>query len=301
MNPKEAAKKKINQANVLFDKFKYAPLIRRTLEIYNKHEMNVYAGYATFYLMISFVPLLMMIISIINMLPWFTVEDVSNFLMEVIPDIPQVRNTLLGIIVNLNRHSGRLVVYVMAFTCLWTGSHGISALMGGLEKINHIKRGYFIDKPKAILYAMIFSLLIPSMLVFQLLRSSIEQGITKIFDMLSLPVIGARINSVIQYSGIITILAMILVIVLTFTFLPYGRRKIRKQIPGSLLTSLLWIVFTNAFGFFINRFWTMSSVYGTLAAVFLAAMWLKFIITFLFYGASLNRAIQVPVSRNFVT
>lgn len=301
MNPKEAVKNKVNQANVLFDKFKYAPLIRRTLEIYNKHEMNVYAGYATFYLMISFVPLLMMIISIINMLPWFTVEDVSNFLMEVIPDIPQVRNTLLGIIVNLNRHSGRLVVYVMAFTCLWTGSHGISALMGGLEKINHIKRGYFIDKPKAILYAMIFSLLIPSMLVFQLLRSSIEQGITKIFDMLSLPEIGARINSVIQYSGIITILAMILVIVLTFTFLPYGRRKIRKQIPGSLLTSLLWIVFTNAFGFFINRFWTMSSVYGTLAAVFLVAMWLKFIITFLFYGASLNRAIQVPVSRDFVT
>jgi uncharacterized BrkB/YihY/UPF0761 family membrane protein len=45
----------------------------------------------------------------------------------------------------------------------------------------------------------------------------------------------------------------------------------------------------------------MSSVYGTLAAVFLAAMWLKFIITFLFYGASLNRAIQVPVSRDFVT
>ena len=38
-----------------------------------------------------------------------------------------------------------------------------------------------------------------------------------------------------------------------------------------------------------------------LAAVFLAAMWLKFIITFLFYGASLNRAIQVKISRECST
>ena len=282
-------------------KEEFISLVKRTFDVYSKHEMDVYSGNATFYLMISTVPFLMMIIYIINLLPWFTVEDVSNFLMNVVPDIPQVRTAIVSIIVNLNRYSGTMVVYAFAFTCLWSGSHGISALMAGLEKINHTQRKYIHSKPKAILYAVLFSLLIPSMLLFQMLRSSIEVIITDIFEVLKLPEIAERINGVLEYSGIVTFAAMILIIVLTFTFLPSGKRKIRNQLPGSIFSCVMWVFFTKAFGYFITRFWRLSSVYGTLAAVVLAAMWLRFIITFLFYGASLNRAIQVKISRDCST
>ena len=282
-------------------KEEFISLVKRTFDVYSKHEMDVYSGNATFYLMISTVPFLMMIIYIINLLPWFTVEDVSNFLMNVVPDIPQVRTAIVSIIVNLNRYSGTMVVYAFAFTCLWSGSHGISALMAGLEKINHTQRKYIHSKPKAILYAVLFSLLIPSMLLFQMLRSSIEVIITDIFEVLKLPEIAERINGVLEYSGIVTFAAMILIIVLTFTSLTSGKRKIRNQLPGSIFSCVMWVFFTKAFGYFITRFWRLSSVYGTLAAVFLAAMWLRFIITFLFYGASLNRAIQVKISRDCST
>lgn len=282
-------------------KDEFISLVKRTQDVYSKHEMNVYSGNATFYLMISTVPLLMMIISIINLLPWFTVKDVTNLMMHLVPDIPQVHLAVEAIILNLNRYSGTMVVYAFAFTCLWTGSHGVSALMAGLEKINHTQRKYFHSKPKAIVYTVLFSLLIPSMLLFQMLRSSLEDLITKLFEMLQLPEISVRINSVLEYTGIITVAAMLLVILLTFTFLPSGKRKMKKQLPGSIFSCITWIFFTKAFGYFITRFWRMSSVYGTLAAVFLAAMWLKFIITFLFYGASLNRAIQVKISRECST
>ena len=216
--------------------------------------------------------------------------------MKVVPDIPQLRTAIVSIIKNLNRQSGTIVIYAFAFTCLWSGSHGVSALMAGLEKINHTQRNYFLDKPKAIIYSILFSLLIPSMLFFQMLRAPIKDLVTRIFTFLSLQQIGHRINQILRFSGIITIAAMTLIIVMTFTFLPAGKRKIIHQLPGSVLTSVLWVVFTNAFGYFITRFWKLSTVYGTLAAVFLASMWLRFIITFLFYGASLNRAIQVKTT-----
>ena len=282
-------------------KDEFISLVKRTQDVYSKHEMNVYSGNATFYLMISTVPLLMMIISIINLLPWFTVKDVTNLMMRFVPDIPQVHLAVEAIILNLNRYSGTMVVYAFAFTCLWTGSHGVSALMAGLEKINHTQKQYFHSKPKAIIYTILFSLLIPSMLLFQMLRSSLEDLITKLFEMLQLPEIAVRINSILEYTGIVTVAAMLLVMLLTFTFLPSGKRKMKKQLPGSVFSCITWIFFTKAFGYFITRFWRMSSVYGTLAAVFLAAMWLKFIITFLFYGASLNRAIQVKISRECST
>ena len=46
------------------------------------------------------------------------------------------------------------------------------------------------------------------------------------------------------------------------------------------------------FELFIQRFWQASSLYGSLAAMFLAAMWLKAIVMIFFYGASLNETLM---------
>ena len=52
----------------LIKKEDFIALIKRTMDVYTKHEMDVYSGNATYYFMISFVPLLMMIIYIINII-----------------------------------------------------------------------------------------------------------------------------------------------------------------------------------------------------------------------------------------
>lgn len=275
--------------------------LRRTIEVYTKHEMDVYSGYATFYFLMSAVPLLMMIISLINLLPWFSVEQMSTVLTTLIPDIPQLQRLILSVIINLNRQSGQLTAYIFALTSLWSGSHGVNSMMVALEKINHTQNDRIRERPKAIIYTVIFTFLIPSMLLFQMLRSWIMNAVTYIFTLLSLESVITAIHEIIEVSGVITLAAMILVVVMTYTFLPAGKRTVRSQLPGSILTCLFWVLFTNAFGFFIKRFWKMSSVYGALAAVFLAAMWLKFIVVILFYGASLNRALQVKVSRDCST
>ena len=280
---------------------KLAALIRRSVEIYTKHEMGIYGGNTTFYLMISFVPMMMMVISLVNILPWFSVLDVSNLFLRVIPDIPLIRNELIRVLSNLNHQSGTLTASLFALTFLWSGSHGITALMEGLEKINHTQNIYIRDKAKSILYAVLFCFLIPSMFIFQMLRKSLQDIISQFFENLALPDVGVRVNQILKISGIVTLLAMVLIIVMTYTYLPAGKRRIRDQLPGSILTCVLWVLFTNGFGFFIREFWTLSSVYGTLASIFLASMWLKFMIMFLFCGASLNRAIQVESSADTMT
>ena len=94
-----------------------------------------------------------------------------------------------------------------------------------------------------------------------------------------------------EYSGLITVAAMVLVILLTYTFLQGGRRRLRLQLPGAVFTTVLWLAFSAFFEIFITRFWKASSLYGSLAAIFLAAMWLKSITMILFYGAALNEAL----------
>lgn len=275
--------------------------VKRVAEIFTKHDMVVYSGYVTFYFMMSLVPLLMMVLSLINILPWFSMKDVSQFLTEMIPDIPQVRNEFIKILFNLHHQSGQLITSIFALTSLWSGSHGVFALMTGLEKINHTQSQMIRERTKAILYTVLFTFLIPSMLFFQVMRKSIQYVITYVFSLISLEAVAVHINSFLTVSGIITLAMMIFAIVLTYTFLPFGKRTVWNQLPGSVFTSILWVIFTNGFGFFIRRFWTLSSIYGTFAAVFLVAMWLKFIVTILFIGASINRALQVTVSRECST
>ena len=92
-------------------------------------------------------------------------------------------------------------------------------------------------------------------------------------------------------SGLVTAAAMAIIILLAYTYLQGVRRKLRYQLPGTLFTTLLWLGFSSLFEMFIKRFWQASSLYGSLASVFLAAMWLKTIVMILFYGAALNEAL----------
>ena len=74
--------------------------------------------------------------------------------------------------------------------------------------------------------------------------------------------------------------------------LPGGRRKLKKQLPGTIFTAVLWFAFTKLFSIFIPMFYRSSGVYGSLASLFLMLMWLRFIVTILFFGAALNSALE---------
>jgi hypothetical protein len=89
-----------------------------------------------------------------------------------------------------------------------------------------------------------------------------------------------------------TVQVMAVVILLAYTFLQGERRKLRFQLPGALFTTVMWLAFSRLFELFIQRFWQASSLYGSLAAIFLAAMWLKSMMMILFYGAALNEALN---------
>ena len=101
----------------------------------------------------------------------------------------------------------------------------------------------------------------------------------------------------INSSGAVTIVISLLILLLTYTYLPGGKRSIKSQLPGAVLTSIIWAVFSLFFSFFIPRFWKASSLYGSLASVFLVAMWLQTMMTILFYGAALNTVLEEEKQR----
>ena len=269
-----------------------AMLLADTQRIYMDNEMSVYAGYTTLYILMAMVPLLTLLIGVVNLLPDVSLQHVEEALQKLLPSIPQVRGMVHTMITNLNRRAGSLAISVSLLVSLWSASNGVNALQMGLHKISG-KTGSFVrDRAAALLYTLLFLLLIPALFIFRVLRGSIEELIVFINHWLNIPDIASKLINFVEYSGLITAGVMVVVILLTYTFLQGQRRKLRFQLPGALFTTILWLVFSRLYEFFIQRFWQASSLYGSFASIFLAAMWLKTIMMILFYGAALNEALN---------
>ena len=273
-------------------KTKLVPVAKETQRLYSENEMSVYAGYTTLYILMAMVPLLTLVIGLVNLVPTVNLEHFRESMQELLPDIPQVQTLMTTVIANVNRKAGQLAVSVSVLASLWSASNGVAAIQAGLHKLSGAGGSFVKKRGAALLYTLLFILLIPALLIFQVLRGSLRTLIVSLGRTLNLPEVARVLLKIMQYSGLITLAAMVLVILLTYTFLQGERKKLRFQLPGAVFTTVLWLVFSGVFEIFITRFWSASSLYGSLASVFLAAMWLKTITTILFYGEALNVALQ---------
>ena len=267
-------------------------LILETVKVYADNEMSVYAGYATLHILMAMVPLMTLVIGLVNILPDVSLQHLETVLNDLLPDIEEVNALVHGIISNVNRQAGTLAISLSAIATLWSASTGVNALQAGLCKISGSSGSFIKRRAMALLYTLIFIALIPALLIFRVLRGSIEDLIGAVNRWLNIPDIAGRLLAFMEYSGLITAIVMAVVVLLAYTYLRGDRQKLRYQLPGTLFTTVLWLVFSRLFEIFIQRFWQASSLYGSLASMFLAAMWLKAIVMIFFYGASLNESLM---------
>ena len=260
-------------------KEKLVSVVKETQRLYGENEMSVYAGYTTLYVLMAMVPLLTLVIGLVNLVPTVDLEHFREIMQELLPNIPQVQTLMTAMIANVNRRAGQLASSVSVLASLWSASNGVAAIQAGRHELSGAG-GAFVKQRGA------------ALLIFQVLRGSLRRLIVSLGRTLNLPEVARVLLKIMQYSGLITLAAMVLVILLTYTFLQGEKHRLRCQLPGAVFTTVLWLAFSAVFEIFITRFWKASSLYGSLASIFLAAMWLKTITTILFYGEALNVALQ---------
>lgn len=266
-------------------------LFKKTYNKYNQEDMDIYAGYATLFILMAAVPLLMLIISVINVMPWFSPVEFSNTLFTVLPDIPAVKKMVFSVIRNLNAQSTGALVSASAIMMLWSASSGMTAIQKGLKKITPGAVSEKSDRLKALLYTLLFILVVVAMIIFGVLGKIVERLGFTIAINFDLQFLFDHIALIMHISEAITFVGVIIVIALMYHYLPGGHQSFRQQIPGAALATIFWVVFTILFSIFITVFWKASAIYGSLAAVFMIALWLRFIIIILFMGAGYNQVL----------
>lgn len=286
-----------NQENSKFGKIKlFANFVYKFGEKVSDSYTAACAAQAAFFILLSVVPIISLILAVTTYLP-FTQQDVLDVLMRVIPD--DFTTYVKDIIEDLYSRAGKTVISVSAVAILWSASKGIAALMDGFNSMYQIRQENNFIKSRAI--AIVYTILL--IVMFAVVMSAyvtvshyyklyihdafeLESGLKNIF---------LFIRYVMGWLLFYGFILMMFVILPGGFGLPMGKeekvnlgKRIKSQMPGAAFSSVAWLVISRVVVLYIEYFPNFSFMYGSLAGIVIAMLWLYFCMYSLFIGAVIN-------------
>ena len=248
--------------------------------------VSVYAAQASFFIVISAIPLCMLIFAIIKM---FITIDQRTILYTINSVAPSQISEFMTTIVNelFNKSSSVSVISITAASTLWLSSRGLMALYMGLSNVYHAPmRNYFVSRLVSVVYTLaLIATLILTIIIFGF-GNRIELFIETHAIFLSDIVHFLLRGKIFVFMAYLTIL-----FALFYRFMPRNQSSFRRQLPGAAFAAAGWTVFTFIYSVYIDNFSNYSYVYGSLTAVVFLMLWLYFCMNIFLYGAQINKMI----------
>lgn len=243
----------------------------------------VYASHAGFFIVLSLFPSLVLLLGLVRY-AGLEAGSLIRLLRGFLPDalLPAAER----LVVNTYNGTTGTLVSLSALTALWSAGRGIHGLLTGLNAVYGVTedRGYFRTRAMSMLYTFLFLLVLLLTLVLHVFgttllrllpahRSPFLRFLTEVVDLRFFLLLGLQ-------TGLFTAIFMVL---------PNRKSRFSESLPGALLASCGWLIFSNLFSVYVENFTRYSNIYGSVYAVALSMLWLYCCICIVFYGGVLNR------------
>lgn len=262
------------------DRFRF---VFRAATLLRSVDIGAHASSTCYFLVLAAFPALILILSLLRYVP-LGVEDLTDLIEGYIPGalVPYIERIVGSVYENTNGAT----LSVSALVALWSASKGIHGLLRGLNAIYGAAedRGYIYTRAISVFYTFLF-------LIVLLLTLVIHVFGTTILNLLPRPEAPATRF----LSGIVDLRFFLLLILQTALFtalymaLPNRRNSLWGSLPGAVLASLGWLIFSDLFSTYVEHFPKYALIYGSVYAVALSMLWLYCCISIVFYGGLLNR------------
>lgn len=254
------------------------------------------AAQAAFFILLSVVPLVSLLLAVTTYLP-FSQQDVLEVLMRVIPN--DFTAYVRDIIEDLYGRAGTTVISLSAVTLLWSASKGIAALMDGFNSMYQLRQEYSFLKSRliAIVYTVLMIVVFAVVMsVYVTVAHYYKLSIHDLFEKESvIKNLFLLIRFVLGWLLFYGFILMMFVVLPGGFGLPMGKeekvnlgKRIQSQMPGAAFSSVAWLVISRVVVIYIEHFPNFSVMYGSLAGIVIAMLWLYFCMYSLFIGAVIN-------------
>lgn len=257
-------------------------LIQRIADLH----VPVFAANAGFFMVLSVFPALVLILGLLRY-TGLEVESLVGMLEGLIP--AALMGVARDLVVNTYASGSGGLVGLSAVTMLWSASRGVYGLMTGLNAIYGVAedRGFFHTRLVSVLYTFLLLLVILLTLILHVFGTVL----IRLLSLWEAPFF-RFLSDVVDLRFFLLLLVQFLIFALLFTFLPNGRNRFRDSVPGALLASVGWLVFSDAYSIYVERYAKLSNIYGSVYAVALSMLWLYCCLSILFWGGALNQYLE---------
>lgn len=258
--------------------------LKKLIRYLSNQQVPLYAANASFFLILSVFPVLVVLLALMRY-TGMQVETFTDLVGEVVPGalMPMVNRLVLSAYVN----SSGTVLSISAVAALWSASRGMYSFLMGLNAIYEVKenRGYIRTRLISMGYTFAFLLVLLLTLVLHVFGADLLQMLA------TLPIPAFLLNLLDLRVFLLLILQTALFCTM-FMVLPNERNRLGESLPGALLASVGWQVFTNLYSVYSQKFTSYASIYGSVYVVALGMLWLYFCICIVFYGGVLNKTLR---------
>lgn len=242
----------------------------------------LYAANASFFLVLSVFPGLLLLLSLLQYTP-LDVEYLTE-VMEVLLPEPFLEGAEELILTTYDGPSHTLVG-ISAVTALWSASRGIYSLLTGLNGVYGVRetRNWLHKRILSAMYTFAFLLVCLVSLGLHIFGTQLLQALS----VARWPFL-RFLSTVVDWGVVLALLLQTGLFGAMFLALPNRRSHFKEVLPGAVLASLGWLVFSKGYGLYLQLFAARRSLYGSVYALSLAMLWLYFCVCIVFYGGGLN-------------
>ena len=262
--------------------FPQGGLIGKTVGLWRRISalrVPLYAANASFFMVLAVFPGLLLLLGLLRYTP-LEVERLGEMLAGFLPEA-LAEGTEELILLTYDNTSG-FTLGLSVVTTLWSAGRGIYGMIAGLNAVYELEetRGYVQIRILSVIYTFAFLLVL-------ILTLSLHVFGAKLMSLLQR--IAWWLPEVVDLRFFLLLFLQTAVFTVLYMVLPNEKNRFSDSLPGALLASSGWLVFSDLYSIYVEHFAHLSNVYGSVYAVALSLLWLYFCMGILFYGGALNK------------
>lgn len=244
-------------------------------------EMKILPGQLAFFVVLTLVPLIALILSIASNL------HVSNNMLETIQS-SQLPDMIIYFVEYIASNDGVHINTIIFFvSALILASNGTNSMIIASNQIYKIKnKGFIYDRIKAIFMLFVMIFLVLFIIVVPVLGNYIVKWVNLIITNETITSYISTIYSILNLP--ISWFFIFFAVKLLYTLAPDERIPSKNVNYGALFTSFGWIVFTKLYSVYINVFSGYSNIYGSMSGLLVLMWWIYFLMYIFVMGMALN-------------
>ena len=255
-----------------------------TLELINnikKPEMKILPGQLAFYFVLTLIPLVALVGSIIN------VMDLPSDILEsrLSLNLPSAVESLI-LQISTEKHLGLDLIFFI-ITSLFLASNGTHSM---IITSNHIykqeDKNYLNRRIKSLFMLINLILLLIFLVIFLVFGDKIVNYIWSLGSNENLHNIVYLIYKVLKYP--LSLLFIYVSIKILYTMAPDKRIKSKHVTYGAIFTSVTWVIATRVYSIYVDKFAVYNSFYGSISSIIVLLLWIYILAYVFVLGMVLN-------------